>query len=139
MQQTTFEEALKNIGEKVTKTAFNRQKGNNIMPKPFKSGNLINTVKGVIMHPTLNIPAYTFEEDSTYVECRRCDVINDEFKQTKVWQEINEKLNSNVTNVLGDIHIMTMISDTMPLHGEEFKGILADFTERGVARPDGEF
>ena len=137
MQQTTFEEVIKNIGEKVTKTAFNRQKGNKIMPKPFKSGNLINTVKDVIMHPTLNIPAYTFEEDSTYVECRRCDVINDEFKQTKVWQEINERLN-NVTS-LGDIHIMTMTSDTMPLHGEEFKGVLADFTARGVVRPDGEF
>ena len=35
----------------------------------------MNTVKDVIEHPTLHIPAYTFEEDSSYVECRRCDVI----------------------------------------------------------------
>ena len=41
--------------------------------KPFKSGLLNNTVKDVIVHPILNIPAYTFEEDDSYVECRRCD------------------------------------------------------------------
>ena len=126
MQQITFEEALKNIGEKVTKTAFNRLKGNIIMPKPFKSGNIINTVKDVIMHPTLNIPAYTFEEDSTYVECRRCDIVNDEFKQTKVWQEINDKLNGNVTTMVGDIHIMDMKA-------------IETFAALGVVRPDGEF
>jgi len=40
--------------------------------KPFKSGNIFNTVKGVIIHPELNIPAYTFEEDDSYVECRKC-------------------------------------------------------------------
>jgi len=43
--------------------------------KPFKSGLSINTVKGVIVHPILNIPAYTFEEDESYVECRRCKPI----------------------------------------------------------------
>jgi hypothetical protein len=100
MQQITFEEAIKNIGEKVTKTAFNRLKGNNILPKPFKSGNIINTVKDVIMHPTLNIPAYTFEEDSTYVECRRCDVINDAFKETDSWKVIDEKLNGSVITIV---------------------------------------
>jgi len=41
--------------------------------KAFKSGLKINTVKGVINHPILNIPAYTFEEDDSYVECRRCE------------------------------------------------------------------
>lgn len=36
--------------------------------KPFKSGLLVNTVKGVINHPILNIPAYTFYEDDSFVE-----------------------------------------------------------------------
>lgn len=56
----------KNIGKRVHKPKSR---------KPFKSGFLINTVKGVINHPILNIPAYTFEEDDSYVECRRCDVV----------------------------------------------------------------
>ncbi len=43
--------------------------------KPFKSGFKVNTVKGIITHPILDIPAYTFEEDDSYVECRRCEVI----------------------------------------------------------------
>jgi hypothetical protein len=44
--------------------------------KPFKSGNKVNTVAGVITHPQLNIPAFTFEEDDSYVECRKCELIN---------------------------------------------------------------
>jgi hypothetical protein len=43
--------------------------------KPFKSGLMINTVKGVITHPILNTPAYTFYEDDSYVDCRRCIVV----------------------------------------------------------------
>lgn len=52
------------IGEKVSKDK-----------KPFKSGSKINTVKDIINHPILNIPAFTFEEDDSYVECRRCILI----------------------------------------------------------------
>lgn len=44
--------------------------------KPFKSGQKINTVKGIIEHPILGIPAYTFEEDDSYVECRKCEIVN---------------------------------------------------------------
>lgn len=40
--------------------------------KPFKSGGKVNTVKGVVDHPVLHVPAYTFEEDDSIVECRRC-------------------------------------------------------------------
>jgi hypothetical protein len=40
--------------------------------KPFKSRRTQNTVKGVVNHPKLNIPAFTFIEDNSYVECRRC-------------------------------------------------------------------
>lgn len=45
--------------------------------KPFKSGEKINTIKSVISHPLLLIPAFTFIEDDSYVECRRCEIIND--------------------------------------------------------------
>jgi hypothetical protein len=41
----------------------------------FKSGFYENTVKGVINHPHLNVPAYVFEEDDSYVECRRCEIV----------------------------------------------------------------
>lgn len=43
-----------------------------INKKKFKSGLYQNTVKGIMNHPILNIPAYVFEEDDSYVECRRC-------------------------------------------------------------------
>jgi hypothetical protein len=67
---TTIEDFLPYIGAKVSKVKESRE------PKPFKSGSKINTVKGVIMHPILNIPAFTFEEDESYVECRRCGVVD---------------------------------------------------------------
>ena len=40
--------------------------------KKFKSGLKFNTVTGVINHPILNVPAFTFEEDDSYVECAIC-------------------------------------------------------------------
>lgn len=94
--QISFQDALSNIGKQVTKTAFNRAKGNLVLPKPFKSGRLFNTVKDVVMHPDLKIPAYTFEEDSTYVECRRCDVVDDKFMATDTYKLICEKLNAQL-------------------------------------------
>lgn len=51
------------IGKRVTKANSG---------KPFKSGNKVNTVKGIINHPQLNIPAFTFFEDDSYVEARKC-------------------------------------------------------------------
>jgi hypothetical protein len=62
-----------NIGRRVTKGSISTGDANN---KKFKSGLLINTVKDVIDHPVLHIPAYTFEEDDSYVECRRCFLAN---------------------------------------------------------------
>jgi len=59
-----------NIGKQCMKTAMRTKKE----PKPFKSGNKVNTIASVIVHPILNIPAYTFVEDDSYVECRRCKV-----------------------------------------------------------------
>ena len=43
--------------------------------KPFKSGLKTNTIKGVVEHPVLHIPAYTFVEDDSYVECRKCKTV----------------------------------------------------------------
>lgn len=58
-----FTEYEEYIREKVSK---------NMSGKPFKSGEKINTVKGIITHPILKIPAFVFFEDDSYVECRRC-------------------------------------------------------------------
>jgi len=57
------------IGKKVTKSDESKE------AKPFKSGSKINTVKAIINHPILNIEAFTFLEDDSYVECRRCYLI----------------------------------------------------------------
>ena len=43
--------------------------------KPFKSKSKVNTIKGIITHPNLDFFCYTFEEDDSYVECRRCIVL----------------------------------------------------------------
>ena len=74
MQTITLEEARLNIGKQDSKTSPTGKNGDRV-PKPFKSTFKVNTVKDVIIHPILNIPAYTFEEDESYVECRRCVVI----------------------------------------------------------------
>ena len=66
---TTFYECF--IGEKVHKVNIKKLKSNK---KKFKSGKLCNTVKGVVDHPVLGIPAYVFEEDESVVECRRCEI-----------------------------------------------------------------
>jgi len=64
-----------NIGKRVQKCAISHKASHK--QKPFKSGQKINTIKGVIDHPILHVPAYTFVEDDSYVECRRCEVVND--------------------------------------------------------------
>jgi len=51
------------IGKKVIKYPSN---------KPFKSGFKVNTVKSIITHEITGRPAFTFEEDDSYVECRQC-------------------------------------------------------------------
>ena len=56
------------IGKKVIKV---RPSGGET-GKPFKSGLKSNTVKAIIEHPTLLTPAYSFIEDDSIVECRRC-------------------------------------------------------------------
>lgn len=72
---TELEVLSENIGKKVKKKSINND--DLYQSKPFKSGKKINTVKGIIMHPILFIPAYIFEEDESYVECRRCKVVEE--------------------------------------------------------------
>jgi hypothetical protein len=60
--QENFEE---NIGKKVYKKSR----------KAFKSGEKINTIKGVINHLILNVPAYTFYEDDSYVKAWKCILV----------------------------------------------------------------
>jgi len=57
------------IGKKVTKSNGKKE------PKPFKSGSKINTVMGIVKHPILGIDAFTFLEDDSIVECRRCYLV----------------------------------------------------------------
>ena len=61
-----------NYEDNIGKQVYKHKSG-----KPFKSGLKVNTVNGVIIHPILDIPAYTFEEDDSYVECRRCKPTSD--------------------------------------------------------------
>lgn len=60
----SFDQYRQNIGHKVQKKR-----------KPFKSGNRLNTVRGLIFHPQYYVPAYVFEEDDSYVSCDTCTVV----------------------------------------------------------------
>lgn len=60
------------IGQKVRKTSG---RSNQLSSKPFKSGNKVNTVREIVNHPQLNVPAFTFLEDDSVVECRRCLIV----------------------------------------------------------------
>ena len=69
-----MEDYALNIGKNVQKCAICHKASHK--PKPFKSSQKINTVKAVIDHSILHVPAYTFVEDDSYVDCRRCEVVN---------------------------------------------------------------
>ena len=45
--------------------------------KPFKSGEKINTVRGIVSHIGTPNLAFTFNEDDSQVECWRCVVLDD--------------------------------------------------------------
>lgn len=83
-----------NIGKRVCKTTM-KTSGE---PKPFRSGHRTNTVIDVIEHPKMHVPAYLFAEDDTYVECRRCKVVNDE-RKTRFNAEIIIRIAQNASGV----------------------------------------
>ena len=70
----TIESCEQFIGYKCRKTSG--KDGQALNPKPFKSTLQENTIKGVIMHPILNIPAFTFEEDESYVDARTIIILD---------------------------------------------------------------
>lgn len=43
--------------------------------KPFKSTFLINTVKDVTVNTNTNLPAFTFLEDESIVDCHQCQCV----------------------------------------------------------------
>lgn len=59
------------IGKQVFKSRGSRES------KKFKSGSKFNTVKAIIDHPILHVPAFVFEEDDSYVECGRCRFVEE--------------------------------------------------------------
>jgi hypothetical protein len=70
IEQEERERLIDMIGKRVKKTS---KEGTE--PKPFKSMQKHNTIKSIIIHPQLKIPAFTFEDDDSYVECRRCIIL----------------------------------------------------------------
>lgn len=72
--ETSLNEYIVNVGKKVSKKNINNNPKYKV--RKFKSGLYVNTIKDVILHPILNIPSYTFIEDDSYVECRRCKILN---------------------------------------------------------------
>lgn len=76
MEITTTDLSV-NIGKKCMKKPINEDDLRHYQQKPFKSGFKTNTIKGVIDHPQLpGKLAYTFFEDDSYVEVRRCEIID---------------------------------------------------------------
>ena len=67
------------IGKKVRK----------VSNRPFKSRFKTNTVKGIIgitipSHSESELLCFVFEEDESFVECRRCILIEDEVERVAV-------------------------------------------------------
>jgi hypothetical protein len=65
------------VGQRVWKKGLRNPNKNSYAKKPkkFKSGFEINTVKDVIIHPQLGVPAFTFYEDDSYVACKTCSLV----------------------------------------------------------------
>lgn len=63
------------VGKKVWKNPKTTSK---FQPKPFKSGNKVNTVKAIVAHDHTTNLAFTFVEDNSQVECFRCSLAPDE-------------------------------------------------------------
>jgi len=64
------------IGLKCKKT---RKRGKE--PKPFKSKSKINTIKGITVNPNTDLPAFTFEEDTSCVDFRSVILLDDDLEE----------------------------------------------------------
>lgn len=74
------------IGRKVTKASTA-----GALPKKFKSGKRINTIKGVVVHQQMTahcdytVWAFTFEEDESYVACHSVEEFDSMSEKTSAW------------------------------------------------------
>ncbi len=68
VRERTEEDLQAMVGKSVFKCSLDGKR----VGKPFKSGSHMNTVKGIINHPQLNVSAFVFEEDDSYVNCNQC-------------------------------------------------------------------
>lgn len=59
------------VGKRVWKNPKTTSK---FQPKPFKSGNKVNTVKAIVVHEQTGRPGFSFLEDDSVVECFRCSI-----------------------------------------------------------------
>jgi hypothetical protein len=59
------------IGKKVWKNPKTTSKCSS---KPFKSGFQFNTVKSITISPYTQNLAFTFEEDDSIVDCKKCSL-----------------------------------------------------------------
>ena len=67
----------------------------------FKSGEKINTVSGFRSHPVTENFCFLFVEDETFVECRRCRVVeikNTEFQSPVLTPEMNLQIAIGAVN-----------------------------------------
>jgi len=68
----TLEEMTK-YNELIGKKVWKKYKSiSETEPKPFKSGNKINTATGIVSHFITGYPSFIFVEDDSMVECFRC-------------------------------------------------------------------
>ena len=71
--KATLDTFMPNIGKKCHKTSSSVD----AQPNPFKSGKKIATIKDVVVHPVLWIPAYQFEQDDSFVACYNVIVLEE--------------------------------------------------------------
>jgi hypothetical protein len=94
----------KMIGQQVWKNPKTTSK---FEPKPFKSGNKINTVRGTIRHPITQQLSFLFEEDNTFVECSRCSIA------PKDLYEMSEDLQKECCDVLAKRFGLLLTTDQL--------------------------
>jgi hypothetical protein len=105
-----LQEFKPNIGKKVCKCCITERQKNN---KKFKSGLTENTVKDVVLHEFHGLPAYSFIEDDSIVECRRCKVIDEPVilspTQTETLIRLSEENSWKVSTTKARIKVMNQL------------------------------
>lgn len=80
-----MDEKLENFYKQYIGFKVRKKRTEKSTSSPFKSTFKINTIKNVIEHPTRKTPAFTFNEDDSYVACETCRIYPEkQFDFTKV-------------------------------------------------------